>query len=68
MIGIYFMFDLIGGKLSHLFKKCDCCVKKYSNFLKIGIFFCFFLEWKLFDLKIIDKVGLNLKKEEFLKN
>lgn len=29
LIGIYFIFDLIGGKLSHLFKRCDCCERKY---------------------------------------
>jgi hypothetical protein len=68
LIGIYFIFDLIGGKLSHLFKRCDCCERKYSNLFKIILFFCCFLEWKLFDFKILNKIGKSLSDKEFIKN
>jgi hypothetical protein len=65
LLGIYYVFEIIGGKITHLYKRCECCEKKISSFLKICLSFTFFLEWKLFDLKIINKICKNLSEEEY---
>jgi hypothetical protein len=46
LLGVWYLYKKVGGKFSHLIKKCDCCQNKYLNLLKIFLSFALFIEWK----------------------